>query len=44
MKGYQPPLLKPIKPGLVDKRFHEVLSIREAFVVSLLLISFKGGL
>ena len=42
LKGYQPPFPEPMKLGLMDNRLHRVFSIREAFVVPLLLVGFKG--
>ena len=42
LQGYQPPLPKPMKSGLMDNRLHGVFSIHEAFIVLLFLASFKG--
>ena len=43
-KGIQPPLFEPLDLGLVDNRFHRVISIRKAFIVSLVLTGLKGCL
>ena len=40
LKGRQPPLPEPMRPGLVDNWLHRVLSIHEALIVPLILTGF----
>ena len=44
LKGSQPTLFKPLSSGLKDDRLHEILSVRETFVVPFVLACLQSYL